>query len=118
MRKRRLRLAFTRFAALMLLAQLALTAVHLHLPGAPVEVVATALTGKGDRPAYPIDQDDDRCAFCWAQAAAGTLLVPPVLTLPLPVALPSRPLALASRYLTERPARPAFRPRAPPSLAG
>jgi hypothetical protein len=118
MRKRRLRLAFTCFAALMLLAQLALTAGHLHIPGPPVDVVATVAAGTADLPAHPIDQDDDHCAFCWAQAAAGTLLVPPVLTLPLPAALSSRPPAFASQHLTERAARAAFRPRAPPSLGG
>jgi Protein of unknown function (DUF2946) len=115
MRKRRLRLAFTCFAVLLLLAQLAQTAGHLHAAGAPGAVAIQAAAGGADHPSkHPIDDDDRHCALCWAQAAAGSLLVPPVLALLPPAAIPAEPLAFVSRHWADRAAPAAFRPRAPP----
>jgi hypothetical protein len=117
MRKRRLQLAFTSFAVFLLLAQLVLTAGHLHLhgPSGWVGSVATTLPGSDDAPAHPLDGDDeDHCRLCWAQAAAGHLLTPAPLALPLPAALAGQPVSFFAPHLTDRAIPSAFRPRAPP----
>jgi hypothetical protein len=116
MRKRRLQLAFTSFALFLLLAQLLLTAAHVHLHGVGVGFAsaAIALPGSGDAPAHPENGDDeDHCALCWAQAA-GHLLTPAPLALPLPTALAGQPIGFFAPHLTDRAIPGAFRPRAPP----
>ena len=117
MRKRRLQLAFTSLAVFLLLAQLVLTAGHLHLHGSSGRVASAAITlpGSGDAPAHPENGDDeDHCAFCWAQSAAGHLLTPAPPALPLPTALPGQPIGFFAPHLTDRAIPSAFRPRAPP----
>ena len=118
MRKRRLQLAFTPFIVLMLLVQLMLTAghVHFHGPAGVHTLVTQAPHGAGDPARQPPGDDADHCALCWAQAAAGNLLVPPVLALPLPTVFPAAPLAVLSQHLTDSAVPRGFRPRAPPSV--
>ena len=106
---------FSCFAALVLLAQLLLAAAHVHWAG-PQGITATASAshGTGHAPAGPIHQDDAFCPLCWAQTAAGSLLVPSAVELRIPADFAAIRLSLTLPSLTERTAPNAFRPRAPP----
>ena len=118
MRKRRLQLALTSFAVLMLVVQVVLAAGHLHLAGPTCETsfAARMAHDTGDTPGHPPDSEHDHCPFCWAQTAASNLLVPAPLALPLPMATGVEPFSWLSPHLTDRALPKAFQPRAPPAF--
>jgi hypothetical protein len=103
-----------------LLAQLVLTAGHLHLAGlasgdSAVVVAARASGGPGTPPTPPSD-DEARCPLCWAHAVSGSLVLPPAIDLPPPALSLAASLQLpADAPVIGAAARP-FHPRAPPCL--
>jgi hypothetical protein len=105
------------WAALMLVAQLVLTAGHIHLhalhSGSGSLVAASALPSA---PEIPAQDDDAHCPLCWAQLASSTL-VPPDTGFPLPQHPPALGPAEIANHLATGQGPRAFQPRAPPSNA-
>ena len=125
MRQSWLKRSFTCFAALLMLAQLVLTAGHIHLSlsnsqregGVPEAAALPA--GAGDIPSGPPrhDDDEDHCALCWAKAAASSLLIPPAIAPELPHRVASIQLTYLYRHAFGISENGAFRARAPPLKA-
>lgn len=117
MPRRQLQLVFTPFVIMMLLAQLILTAGHMHHlavhSGEHGAAVQLAQGAGGDHPA-PFDNDESPCALCWAAAVESRALIPPLPALPLPRAGNGEPLSAAIRASTVQAAPRAFNSRAPP----
>lgn len=120
MHNRRLKSFVACCAGLMLLAQLVLTAGHVHLVGQhSVGAVSQKVAWPRflqDPPPKPFRGDDDRCQLCWAQLATASALIPPAITLSLPLPVPaprSAPILHSVRGIA---AVHAFRPRAPPPM--
>lgn len=100
------------FAATLLLAQLILTAGHIHV--ARLQSVAQAGEASPQAPDDPHERGQ-LCPVCLAQAAADTLLLPPPVPTPLPAWLFAGHLVPAVPHHAARLAATAFDPRAPPA---
>jgi hypothetical protein len=118
MHKRRAKLVFAPFTILVLLAQLVLTAAHLHrgiAHGGQAGGIAVVLAqGNAGAPNSPIDGNDGYCALCWAQTVVGSLPIPPALPLPVSHAGLSGLLSASGQNPTSSFWPGAFQPRAPP----
>jgi hypothetical protein len=111
-----LRPFLTCYAALLLAAQLVLTAGHLHLAAFHEgERLAVAASGfiQEHAPGQP-SHHEDHCPLCWAQIAASASLIPPPTALPLPPANASLPSAPVVRQPAANLRSQAFQARAPP----
>ena len=118
---RRLQLALAPFAILALMAQLVLTAGHIHGLGrravhdAAVNMPAASKPDHEHRP--PSNSPDEHCALCWMQLAAGRIIIPPPMALQLPRLVFAQRLQPAAYGSTCRVAVHVFRSRAPPLTA-
>lgn len=111
-----LRSLLTCYAALLLVAQLMLTAGHLHLAAFHEDehrlIAASGLVQ--DRAPDQPSHHEDHCPLCWAQIAASASLIPPATVLPLPPANASLPRAAIVQGPAANARPQAFQPRAPP----
>ncbi len=123
MRKGRIRSVYVMcFAALMMVAQLAVTSGHVHLAalhsGSDDPGAAPASGAGNNGPAVPAHHGHDFCPLCWAQAAAGGLLLPGAAELCPPGPIDrSEPIVSAGHIAGLAPSA-SFNPRAPPHSAG
>lgn len=120
MLRRQLQLIFTPFVIMMLLVQLMMTAGHIHLAlhsGEHRTAVQSARVAGDGHPA-PFDSDENPCALCWATAAEGRALMPPLPALPLPGAGHGEPLLGAIEAPAVHAVPRAFNSRAPPHFPG
>ena len=101
--------------AMLLVAQLAIVRGHVHFPNAHHEhAQAAPLSKSGDgSPGKQHPGHIDVCPLCWAQAAAGGLLLPGGVVLPHPAQIGDAQFA-ASGHLAELIQPTAFKPRGPP----
>ena len=101
--------------AMLLVAQLAIVRGHVHFSKSHNEhAQAVPLSKSGDSsPGKHHPGHSDVCALCWAQAAAGGLLLPGSVVLPHPSQIGGAQLT-ASGHLAELIQPAAFKPRGPP----
>ncbi len=117
MQKGRRQPAFTSFAIVMMLAQLMLTAGHVHLSGpygTHVTRAAAWLRFVHEPRTPPFHGDQDRCDLCWAQLTTGHSLIPPEIALPVPAVFPAAEPDAVLHSLADSVTPAAYRSRAPP----
>ena len=107
---------FICFLAMMMAAQFVIATGHVHLAG-QVDEYAWSVSASEDSnrsPGKPHSDHDHFCPLCWAQAGAGSLLLPTASKLLLSPELACAPPITCVTHLTELIAPAAFAPRGPP----
>ena len=106
---------FICFAAMLFVAQLVFAGGHIHFVGVQGEHARVGpLSESGDSsPGKQHPGNIDVCALCWAQAAAGSLLLPGGVIFPHPAQIGDAQLTV-SGHLAELIQPLAFEPRGPP----
>jgi hypothetical protein len=106
---------FACFTAMLLVVQLVLACGHVHFAGSQGEhAQAVSLTETGhSSPGKQHPAHMGFCPLCWAQAAAGSLLLPVAMVFPHPLQIGCSEFA-TSGHLAELIPPAAFKPRGPP----
>jgi hypothetical protein len=104
-----------RVALLALVVQFALSFGHFHAIAAQTATPSIQSSQQPPAPGHDSDQHpDDVCAICAVVALAGTAVAATPPALPIPQAFELAHPSIDATFVDPRPARAAFRSRAPP----